>query len=157
MTNRRNLGRDCIVGRFLEDRKGHPKNRDVLLIRLDPDQLNDLDVFSLGTFGCVFDFETHPLTFRQDLETITGYGAIMDKNVLSAILLDETKALLLVEPLHFSFWHKKTLLLFHDSRISLNVVWATKKAPPEKNDSQWRFNMMFPKTTIQFIPTLIVT
>jgi hypothetical protein len=35
----------------------------------------------------------------------------MDKKVLSAILLDETKALLLVEPLHFSFWHKNTLLL----------------------------------------------
>jgi hypothetical protein len=111
MTNRRNLGRDCIVGRFLEDRKGHPKNRDVLLIRLDPESLKDLDVFSLGAFGCIFDLKTYPLAFRQGLEPFTGYGGIMDKKVLSAILLDETKALLLVEPLHFSFWHKNTLLL----------------------------------------------
>jgi hypothetical protein len=47
--------------------------------------------------------------------------------------------------------------LFHDSMISLNVVWATKKAPSGKrNDSQWRFYMMFSKTAIQFIPTLTV-
>jgi len=63
MTNRRNLGRDGIVA-SLKDRKGYPKDQDVLFIRLDPESLNDLDVFSLGAFGCIFDFETHPRRSR---------------------------------------------------------------------------------------------
>jgi hypothetical protein len=57
----------------------------------------------------------------------------MDEEVLSIVLLDETKALLLVEPLYFSFCHSDILLLCV-YRISLNVDSGNKKTPSGEKD-----------------------
>jgi hypothetical protein len=62
--------------------------------------LNDLDVFGLGAFGRIFDFEADFLAFGQGLEAVTLDRSVMDEKVLSILLLDEAVALFLVEPLH---------------------------------------------------------
>jgi hypothetical protein len=53
----------------------------------------------------------------------------MDKKVLSAILLDETLAFLLVEPLYLSFWHNTNLLfsILPESRLSKSPIFRYPK------------------------------
>jgi Utp8, C-terminal len=53
----------------------------------------------------------------------------MDKKVLSAILLDETLAFLLVEPLYPSFWHNTNLLfsILLESRLSKSLIFRCPK------------------------------
>ena len=67
--------------------------------------LNDLDVFGLGAFGRIFDFEPDFLAFGQGLEAVTLNRSVMDEQILPILLLDESVALFLVEPLHRSFTH----------------------------------------------------
>jgi hypothetical protein len=49
----------------------------------------------------------------------------MDEKVFPAVLLDKTKALLIIEPLHFSFWHKIPASYFMIPKSVFTVVFPS--------------------------------
>ncbi len=55
-------------------------------------------VIRLRALLAVFDVELYLLTLGQGLETRTGDGAVMDKNILTAFHLNKPEALGLIEP-----------------------------------------------------------
>src|SRR6201999_4367369 len=80
--------------------------------RLQP-SLHGFQVLSSRFAGLAVrhDFEGHALTFPQLAEAGALDGAEMDKHVLTAILgLDESIALLRVEPLHGTVVHESLLI-----------------------------------------------
>jgi hypothetical protein len=68
-------------------------------------ELDDLDVLGLGSFGGLFDFKGHPLAFLQGSESVPLNGTEMDEEVFPVILLDEAITLFFVEPFYLSFCH----------------------------------------------------
>ena len=68
--------------------------------------LDRLYVCRRRAFGTLDDIEADALAFGQRLETARLDGAVMHENIPAFILFDESKALLLIEPLHFTFWHR---------------------------------------------------
>ena len=66
------------------------------------------DVAGLGSFGSLFNIELDLLTFHQVAVAIALNGGEMDEYVLAAWALDETEALVTIEPLDstsYSFRH----------------------------------------------------
>lgn len=59
-------------------------------------------VFSLRAFFALSYDELNLLTFFQRLETCAGDGAVVDKDVGAALLLDKAEAFAVVEPLNSS-------------------------------------------------------
>lgn len=80
------------------------------------------DVVSGRALGTVDDFELNPRTLFEGPETFGLDGGMMDENVRSVILLDETKALGIVKPLHRTFFH------FHYSFESVRMEPLNRKA-----------------------------
>jgi hypothetical protein len=73
-----------------------------------------LDVLGLGALRSVRYFKLNFLTLDQGLVAITGYRAVMHKNILLAALLDKSVAFRVIEPLdqtnslrHFLFSSNK--------------------------------------------------
>ena len=64
-----------------------------------------LDVLSLQTFGAFDNLELDGFPFIQGFEALTLNGGVMNKHILAGILGDETKTLLVVEPLDFTTGH----------------------------------------------------
>ena len=80
-----------------------------------------LETFTIGarryvlleSLRTLLDVELHRLAFGQRAEAVRLDGAVVAENVVAAvILLDETKALRLVEPLHSSRCHVAHSLSF---------------------------------------------
>jgi hypothetical protein len=65
--------------------------------------LNGLYVFGRRAFLALCNIETDALALGERFETAGLDGAVMDEQIPAAILLDETEALLFIEPLHFTF------------------------------------------------------
>ena len=82
-----------------------------------------LDLARLEALGTVDDFELNPRTLFEGPETFGLDGGMMDENVRSVILLDETKALGIVKPLHRTFFH------FHYSFASVRYGTIRQKDP----------------------------
>ncbi len=68
-------------------------------------RLGSLDVFGLKAFFAGDDVEVDFVTFIQSAEAVPLNGAIMNKNVLTGFLCDETKPMFIVEPLYFAAGH----------------------------------------------------
>lgn len=79
--------------------------------------LQGVYIFGGGPFGRFFDFESDPLTFAEGLEPGSLDCGKVDKNVLAAVLLNESVALLLIEPLYSSFRHRVRLLSLRISML----------------------------------------
>jgi hypothetical protein len=63
-----------------------------------------------GSLGALFNFKTDRFTFRKALKTLTFDGAMVNKDILAAILYrDESETLFVVEPLYRA-------LLCHDAK-----------------------------------------
>ena len=76
------------------------------------------DVASSGAFLALLDVEGHFLTFGQRLEAAALNGAVVDEDVLGAIVRsDEAKTFLVTEPLNCTCSHFGYLL------IRLNVLY----------------------------------
>src|SRR5687767_9032101 len=63
------------------------------------------DVRRLEALRATDDVELEPLAFGQRLEAIALDRGVVDEYVLATLLLDESKSLRLVEPLHRSTCH----------------------------------------------------
>ena len=80
------------------------------------------DVVSGRALGTVDDLELNPRALFQGPEAFGLDGRMMDENIRSVILLDEAKALGIVEPLHRTFFH------FHYSFASVRLEPLDRKA-----------------------------
>src|SRR5665213_1596528 len=70
---------------------------------LFPVELSAAHVCGLRAFGALLDFKDHFLSFAQGLEAVHVDGGKVHKNIGSARLFEESKALLFVEPLNAAF------------------------------------------------------
>src|SRR4029450_7842453 len=69
------------------------------------------DVGCLKTLRTASHFELDPVTFSEALEALGLDGAVVDENLLAALLCDEPVTLRIVEPLHLSLSHTSDLSL----------------------------------------------
>jgi hypothetical protein len=74
-------------------------------------QLNSGYVGSLKTFGAFFHGESYRVAFCQSFESVTLDGGKMYEYVFAIFLLDKTKTLAVIEPLHNSVCHSFVLLI----------------------------------------------
>ena len=90
--------------------------------------LQRLDVRRLQAFGTADDFEFNRLAIVQRLIAISHDSGEMDKYVLTALALDESKALAGVKPLHCSLFFAHCCVSFQDlSYLVLRYVLAAVK------------------------------
>ncbi len=75
-------------------------------------QLEGLDIRSLQALGALGDFEFNRLAIIQRLIAISHDRGEMDEYVLTALALDEPKALAGIEPLHCSLFFTHCFTLF---------------------------------------------
>ncbi len=75
-------------------------------------ELGGLDVRGLQALGALGHFEFNRLAIVQRLVAISHDRGEMDENVLTALALDESKALARVEPLHCSLFFTHCCTLF---------------------------------------------
>lgn len=61
------------------------------------------NIFSRRAFSAVDNVETNACTFFKRFESLCLNGSVMDKYVLTAILLDKTKSLCIVKPFYCTF------------------------------------------------------
>ena len=64
------------------------------------------DVLRFRTLRALGHVELDGFTFRERLEAFALDAAVMDEAVRAAFLFNETKTLLIIEPLHFAFCHR---------------------------------------------------
>src|SRR6266852_120163 len=74
--------------------------------------LEGLDVRGLQALGALGDFEFNRLAIIQRLVAISHDRGEMDENVLTALALDESKALAGIEPLHCSLFFTHCIYSF---------------------------------------------
>jgi hypothetical protein len=74
--------------------------------------LEGLDVRGLQALGALGHFEFNRLAIVESLIAISHDRGEMDKNVLTALALDEAEALAGIEPLHCSLFFTHCFLLF---------------------------------------------
>ena len=87
--------------------------------------LQRLDVRRLQAFGAADDFEFNRLAIVQRLIAISHNRGEMDKYVLTALALDESKALAGVKPLHCSLFFAHCCVSFQElSYLVLRYVLA---------------------------------
>jgi hypothetical protein len=65
--------------------------------------LDGSDVFRFQAFFALLNIEADQLSLVQRLESTALNGTEMNKNITSALLLDEAETFTLVEPLYFTF------------------------------------------------------
>src|SRR5882762_3085057 len=82
-----------------------------LLGEVGSNRLRFANVRGLKSLGSTDDIELQPLAFGQRLEALALDRGVVDEHVLATLLLDETKTLCFVEPLHRSVCHLQLLLL----------------------------------------------
>jgi len=63
------------------------------------------DVLGFGAFRALRQLEFHIVAFRKGLEPVAGDARVMNEDVISPFLFDESEALLIVEPLDFASCH----------------------------------------------------
>ncbi len=63
------------------------------------------------SFGALLDFETDTIAFLEAFETLTFDGAMMNKDIFSALNRDKSITLLIVEPLYCTLRHFSDFLL----------------------------------------------
>lgn len=81
-----------------------------IAVREDSICLGANDVDGLETLGAFFDLELHLLVFDETTTSITADLRIVDEDIGACVLLDESPALFVVEPLHFAFGHDSSTL-----------------------------------------------
>ena len=87
--------------------------------------LQRLDVRRLQALGAADDFEFNRLAIVQRLIAISHDSGEMDENVLTALALDESKALAGVKPLHCSLFFAHCCVSFQElSYLVLRYVLA---------------------------------
>jgi hypothetical protein len=79
--------------------------------------LEFLDALSLQAFGTLGDGELHRLAFRERPVSFCLYGGVMDEDIISGSALDESIALRVIEPLHY------TLFSIHIVSVFLLLYW----------------------------------
>jgi hypothetical protein len=90
--------------------------------------LQRLDVRRLQAFGAADDFEFNRLAIVQRLIAISHNRGEMDEYVLTALALDESKALAGVKPLHCSLFFAHCCVSFQDlSYLVLRYVSAARE------------------------------
>ena len=95
--------------------------------------LQRLDVRRLQALGAADDFEFNRLAIVQRLIAISHNRGEMDENVLTALALDESKALAGVKPLHCSLFFAHCCVSFQDlSYLVLRYVLAAFRAVQNK-------------------------
>lgn len=67
-----------------------------------------MDLERFGTFVAVDQVEADHFSFAKRFEAISHDASVMDEHILSGILRDEAKTLLVVEPLYFSAGHNES-------------------------------------------------
>src|SRR5882762_6125339 len=82
-----------------------------LLGEVGSNRLRFANVRGLKSLGSTDDIELQPLAFGKRLEALALDRGVVDEYVLATLLLDETKTLCFVEPLHRSVCHLQLLLL----------------------------------------------
>src|SRR5215471_7552019 len=66
---------------------------------------HDAHVLRLETLGAPLHFELDRLTFREAAKPVGDDGGVMAEHVLATLLLDETEALRIIEPLDYARCH----------------------------------------------------
>jgi hypothetical protein len=95
--------------------------------------LQRLDVRRLQALGAADDFEFNRLAIVQRLIAISHNRGEMDKYVLTALALDESKALAGVKPLHCSLFFAHCCVSFQElSYLVLRYVLAADEAVQNK-------------------------
>ena len=79
-----------------------------LLGEVGSNRLRFTNVRGLKSLGSTDDIELEPLAFGQRLEALALDRGVVNEHVLATLLLDETKTLRFVEPLHRSVCHLQT-------------------------------------------------
>ncbi len=85
-------------------------------------QLEGLYVRSLQALGALGNFEFNRLAIVQRLVAISHDRGEMDENVLTALALDESKALAGIEPLHCSLFFTHFFYLFLSAGVRLSIT-----------------------------------
>lgn len=67
-------------------------------------------IFSCRALLAVDDVESYTLTLGEGFETFGYNCGMMDKNILAAVLLDETETFCIIKPFHCSLCHCLILL-----------------------------------------------
>jgi len=95
---------------FLIKKNGIPlkKKNAILLSRIT--QLNDRDIRGCRPFRSLHDVKGHSVAFTQRFEAACNDCRVVNENIRFAILLNESKALTVVEPFNRSIIHDNILL-----------------------------------------------
>src|SRR5690242_21833897 len=83
------------------------------------ERLGFADVGRLQTLRAARDVELHAITFDEALEALRLDRAVVDEHVLTTLLGDEAEALRIVEPLHGTGCHVRTVPFGASMRSSL--------------------------------------
>ena len=65
-----------------------------------------MNVLCFEPFGSFNHFELDHFAFLQGFETLAENGGVMNEDILAAILNDEAKTLLVIEPFYFAASHR---------------------------------------------------
>src|SRR5665213_93507 len=106
---------------------------------LFPVELSAAHVCGLRAFGALLDFKDHFLSFAQGLEAVHVDGGKVHKNIGSARLFEESKALLFVEPLNAALHisHNCLLALLPSSLATRNRPSAGRPETENNYASAW--------------------
>jgi hypothetical protein len=99
---------------------GEVQDTEAAALLLASEASSFLNFFGFLALWRLFAFETYPLAFLQGLKSVPLNRCVMDGKVPSILLLDESIAFLLVEPLYLSFSYNDTLLLLDAFRLSIS-------------------------------------
>src|SRR5208282_1273914 len=80
------------------------------------------DVGRLRTLGGINQFKLHCLPFLQVLEAVARNARVMHEHIGATLLLNESKTLFRIEPLHFSRCHSVSIHLSSFSPVWQNTV-----------------------------------
>ena len=64
-----------------------------------------MNIGGLEPFLALRDIKTHTVSFGQRFEPLTLNFGMMNEHIISTLLLDKTKTLCIIEPLHCTFSH----------------------------------------------------
>lgn len=81
--------------------------------------LNLGDVGGLFPFGTVYHVVLNDFTLVQSLETFRLDCRIVDEDIAASFGFNETIALLIVKPLHFTLCHVNFLLIFRNPKYEV--------------------------------------
>ena len=82
-------------------------------------QLNYGDINSGGPFCPLLDVEAHPVTFIEGSEALGIDCRVMNEDIRSIFLFDETEALAITEPFNSPTGHTNILLSYSSQSLNL--------------------------------------